>query len=218
MHELACHSFWHRRVYSLSPAEFRQDLREACDAIEQASSAKVIGYRAPTWSITRQSLWALDILAEEELVYDSSIFPIHHDLYGIPNAKREPYIENCGHGRQIVEFPPATIQIGRMNVPIAGGGYLRLLPLSVTCWAFERYEKAGKPLVLYLHPWEIDPEQPRIEAKLRSRFRHYTNLRSTYPRLKQLLTRYSFESFRDKLASEHALPSMVKQYAAMAGD
>jgi polysaccharide deacetylase family protein (PEP-CTERM system associated) len=201
-HELACHSFWHRRVYRLTPEEFRQDTLAACRAIEQAAGVRVEGYRAPTWSITSQSLWALEILAEEGFRYDSSIYPIHHDLYGVPGGERYPYIYRCPGGATLREFPPTTARLGRANIPAAGGGYLRLFPLFFTNWVFRQYEQEGKPLVVYLHPWEIDPEQPRMTAGLRSRFRHYTNLHRTHERLEKLLQNYAFESFRDHLARQ----------------
>lgn len=201
-HELACHSFWHRKVDSLTPGQFRADTREACDAIEQAASVRVSGYRAPTWSITSRSLWALDILGEEGFDYDSSIYPIHHDLYGIPGAKRYAYAHICENGQSLLEFPPATVRIAGMNFPAAGGGYLRIFPLTYTCWAFKQFEDVGRPTVLYLHPWEIDPEQPRIPGPLRSRFRHYTNLHRTQDRLEQLLQRYSFAPFRDHVPQD----------------
>lgn len=201
-HELACHSFWHRKVDSLTPAQFRADTREACGTIEQAASVSVKGYRAPTWSISRRSLWALDILAEEGFEYDSSIYPIHHDLYGIPGADRYPYAHPCGNGQSLLEFPPATVRVAGMNFPAAGGGYLRIFPLGYTNWVFRQFERAGKPLVLYLHPWEIDPEQPRIRGPLKSRFRHYTNLDKTQDRLETLLQKYWFVPFRDHIPAE----------------
>jgi len=201
-HELACHSFWHRKVDSLTPAQFRSDTRDACDAIEQAASVRVLGYRAPTWSITRRSLWAFDILAEEGFEYDSSIYPIHHDLYGIPGANRFPYVQACQNGNSLMEFPPATVRIAGMNFPAAGGGYLRIFPLAYTHWVFGQFERAGRPLVLYLHPWEIDPEQPRIAGPLKSRFRHYTNLHRTQERLERLLQRYCFVPFRSHIAGD----------------
>lgn len=198
-HELACHSFWHRKVDSLTPAEFRSDTQEACAAIQNAASVRVTGYRAPTWSITQQSLWAFDVLAEEGFEYDSSIYPIRHDLYGIPGANRYPYVQVCGNGQTLLEFPPATVRIAGMNFPAAGGGYLRIFPLAYTSWVFRQFEKANKSLVLYLHPWEIDPEQPRLAGPLKSRFRHYTNLHHTQERLELLLQRYRFVPFRDYL-------------------
>lgn len=200
-HELACHSFWHRKVNSLTPQEFREDTRAACDAIEQAASVRVKGYRAPTWSITRDAMWAFDVLAEEGFAYDSSIYPIHHDLYGIPHAARYAYVQRCTSGRSILEFPPATTRIAGMNFPAAGGGYLRIFPLLYTFWTFRQFEKVRNPLVLYLHPWEIDPDQPRVAAPFKSRFRHYTHLRRTEDRLERILRRYRFLSFRDHLRS-----------------
>jgi polysaccharide deacetylase family protein (PEP-CTERM system associated) len=204
-HELACHSFWHYKVDSLTPEEFRFDTRAACDAIEQAASFRVRGYRAPTWSITGRSLWALDVLAEEGFRYDSSIYPIHHDLYGIPGASRYPYQHLCSNGQSLMEFPPATVRIARTNLPAAGGGYLRIFPLCYTKWVFHQFERRKQSLVLYLHPWEIDPEQPRIAGKFKSRFRHYTNLHRTRERLENILQKYRFAPFRDHLAGNHSI-------------
>lgn len=196
-HELACHSYWHRKIYTLTPQEFRADTRIARIAIEDAASVSVSGYRAPTWSVTRDSLWALDILAEEGFTYDSSIFPVHHDLYGIPGASRYPWIYMTPSGKKLVELPPATVEFFGINLAAAGGGYFRILPMRFTEWAFQRFENEQKSLVFYLHPWEIDPEQPRISAPLKSRLRHYTNLAATQQRLEKLLQRYSFQPLRD---------------------
>jgi polysaccharide deacetylase family protein (PEP-CTERM system associated) len=196
-HELACHSYWHRKIYTLAPAEFREDTRLARMAIEDAASVSVSGYRAPTWSVTKDSLWALDILLEEGFSYDSSIFPVHHDLYGIPGASRYPWVYTSAAGHKLLELPPATIEICGTNLAAAGGGYFRLLPMRFTEWAFQRFEKEKKSLVFYLHPWEIDPQQPRIAASMKSRLRHYTNLAVTQQRLEKLLQRYSFQPFRD---------------------
>ena len=202
-HEVACHSFWHRTVYSLTPEEFCRDTRMACHAIEQAVGVRVLGYRAPTWSITADSLWALDILAEEGFVYDSSIYPIHHDLYGVPGAERFPYLRTCGNGMTLREYPPATVRLLGMDLPAAGGGYLRIFPFAYTDMVMARYENHYRqPAVVYLHPWEIDPEQPRIRAKLRSRLRHYTNLDRMESRLIQLLEKYRFWRFQDALAAD----------------
>jgi polysaccharide deacetylase family protein (PEP-CTERM system associated) len=207
-HELACHSYWHRRIDTLTPGEFQSDTRLACQAIEQAASVRVRGYRAPTWSITRNSLWAFRILADEGFTYDSSIYPIRHDLYGIPQARRYPYLQDCGGGRHMLEFPPATARIAGITLPAAGGGYLRIFPLAYTLRAFRQFEKARSPLVLYLHPWEIDPEQPRIAAPLKSRFRHYTNLGLTHGRLERILCSYRFVPFQDYL---DRLPVIIQE-------
>ena len=199
-HELACHSFWHRTVYSLTPSEFRVDTRAAMHAIEDAAGIKVNGYRAPSWSINKNSLWALDILSEVGFDYDSSVFPIHHDLYGIPGAPRFPYTFRCANGRSLREFPPATVRLFGQNLPGAGGGYLRILPLSYTRWVFRKFENTyGERVVVYFHPWELDPDQPRIHEKLKSRFRHYGNLHRMKERLEHLLRKYSFDSFQGSM-------------------
>lgn len=193
-HELACHSYWHRTVYSLDPEVFRADTRSAVHAIEDAAGIRVSGYRAPTWSITRNSLWALRILAEEGITYDSSIFPIHHDLYGIPGALAHPYFMKA-EDRSLMEVPPATLAFGTFKFPAAGGGYLRLFPLLYTRLAIEQIEKAGQPAVIYLHPWEIDPKQPRLAGSRKSRFRQYFGLNSLENKLGSLLASYQFTTF-----------------------
>lgn len=202
-HELACHSYWHRTVYSLSPDEFRRDTRQAKKVIEDAAGAAVQGYRAPSWSITKSCLWALDILAEEGFTYDSSIYPIHHDLYGVPGAKRFPYTHACGNGLELREFPPATLRFAGTNFPVAGGGYLRIFPSAFTEHAFRTFEKNYRErVVVYLHPWELDPEQPRIHGPLKSRLRHYTSLRRMENKLSAILSRHRFQRFSDVLTGE----------------
>jgi polysaccharide deacetylase family protein (PEP-CTERM system associated) len=196
-HELACHSFWHRPVYSLTPEEFRDDLRQARDTIEQTAGVQLLGYRAPSWSITAKSIWALDILAEEGFAYDSSIFPIRHDLYGVPGGKRFPYQVETESG-ELTEFPPATVRLFGNTLPSAGGGYLRILPYQFTEWALRRLARDdGQVIVVYFHPWELDPEQPRIASRFKSRFRHYTNLTEMEPRLRRLMREHPFQPFRD---------------------
>jgi len=205
-HELACHSYWHRTIYSLTPDEFRRDTRKAKQVIEDAAGTQVIGYRAPSWSITKDCLWALDILAEEGFVYDSSIYPIHHDLYGVPGARRFPYTHACSGGLKIREFPPATLRLMGANFPVAGGGYLRIFPSAYTRLAFHAFEKQSERVVVYLHPWELDPEQPRIAGPLKSRFRHYTNLRGMRANVEALLQRHKFARFCDVLADGNPGP------------
>jgi polysaccharide deacetylase family protein (PEP-CTERM system associated) len=199
-HELACHSYWHRTVYSLTPDEFREDTRAAVRTVEDAAGVKILGYRAPSWSITKTCLWALEILAEEGFTYDSSIYPIHHDLYGVPGAQRFPYTHQLKGGHSLLEFPPATVRLMGQNLPCAGGGYLRIFPLAYTRWAFRKFQEDYRErVVIYFHPWELDPEQPRIREKLKSRVRHYTNLGEMMDRLESILQTYSFQPFRELL-------------------
>ena len=187
-HEIACHSYWHRRIPTLSPAEFREDVKQARQAIEDAAGVAVVGFRAPTFSITRQSLWALEILAELGFKYDSSIFPVRHDLYGIPDAPRGIHQRQLLSGNSIWEFPPSTVRLAGQNLPMAGGGYLRVFPMSFTRWAIRRIHHQDRlPVMVYFHPWELDPGQPRLRAGWRSRFRHYTGLEKMESRLEELL-------------------------------
>jgi polysaccharide deacetylase family protein (PEP-CTERM system associated) len=196
-HEPACHSYWHRLVYTLTPEDFREDTERAKDVIEQTAGVQVHGYRAPSFSITERSLWAFDVLAELGFRYDSSVFPIRHDLYGIRNAARRPVSVKTPSG-SILEFPLATFHCrGAANLPVAGGGYLRMLPFWYTRAGVERAWRDGLPVVSYVHPWELDPDQPRLNGSFKSRLRHYTGLRRTEMRLRKLLALDRFVSFRD---------------------
>jgi polysaccharide deacetylase family protein (PEP-CTERM system associated) len=173
--------------------DFRDDLRRAKQAIEDRAGVAVTSFRAPSYSITAQTLWALEILGEEGFDYDSSIFPIVHDNYGIPEAPRFPHVKTLRSGGQIKEFPPSTIRILGNNIPVAGGGYLRLFPYRITRWAIRHLNEAERqPAMVYLHPWEFDPDQPRIVAPWRSRFRHYQNLKSTEAKCLKLLDDFSW--------------------------
>jgi len=185
-HEPACHSYWHRLIYQLECREFRDDTLQAKDVIEQAASTTVRGYRAPSFSITSRSLWALEILVEAGFSYDSSIFPGRHDIYGIPGAPRVPFRIETASG-SLLEYPVTTFRCGGQNFPVGGGGYLRIPPLWYTRFGIRRLRKESVPLIAYVHPWEIDPEQPRIAASLKSRFRHYTNLNKMESRLRAVL-------------------------------
>jgi polysaccharide deacetylase family protein (PEP-CTERM system associated) len=204
-HELASHSYWHRLVYDLTPEEFREDLRRARDVLEAVAGVRVRGFRAPSYSIVERSLWALDVLAEEGYAYDASIFPVRHDVYGIPDAPRAPHLIERAAGR-LLELPGAAARVGGAPVPI-GGGYFRLLPYAATRWAIARYAAAERqPAMFYLHPWEIDPDQPRLQAPLKSRMRHYNHLAQTEPRLRRLLRDFAWNSIEATL-----LPASVSE-------
>jgi polysaccharide deacetylase family protein (PEP-CTERM system associated) len=194
-HELACHSYWHRLIYKLTPSEFEFDTRRAKDVIEQAAGCAIYGYRAPSYSVTSRSLWALEKLVEAGFTYDSSIFPIRHDVYGIPNAPRAPFRMTTPSG-SLVEYPITTFRLGAgPNFPVGGGGYLRLLPFWYTRIGFQRARAENLPLIAYIHPWEVDPGQPRLPGRAKSRLRHYTNLSRTHDRLEALLDLGEFSSF-----------------------
>jgi polysaccharide deacetylase family protein (PEP-CTERM system associated) len=202
-HEVGCHSYLHRRVFKLTPQEFREDTRRARGIIEDAAGVKVAGYRAPTFSISEKSLWALEILAEEGFLYDSSVFPIHHDLYGMPKAPRFPYRWACAENRTLYEIPPMTVQVFGHNLPAGGGGHLRILPMAYTRWAMRRIrQRDGRAAVVYFHPWEVDPDQPRLPGKLKSKLRHYTNLRNMGNRIREILRGGEFVSLRTLLENQ----------------
>ena len=164
-HELACHSYWHRLIYKLDRAEFREDTSRAKNVIEQAAGQAVYGYRAPTYSVIDRSVWALEILAELGFTYDSSIYPIRHDRYGMPGAPRSPFRFQTPSG-PMTEFPITTFRLAGHNMPVGGGGYLRLLPRFYTRMGLKRVQKEGVPIVIYIHPWEVDPGQPTLPVSL----------------------------------------------------
>jgi polysaccharide deacetylase family protein (PEP-CTERM system associated) len=206
-HEIATHGYWHELVYRQTPHEFAADLSQSLDAIGRACNGfngsnglQPAGYRAPSFSITNQSLWALDIVGDHGISYDSSIFPLAaHDRYGIHNANRFANKMRAG----LWEFPVSTIRLGKQNWPVAGGGYFRLLPLRITRMAIRQLNVQGHPAVIYLHPWELDPNQPGIRgAPLLSRFRHYVNLSKTESRLRVLLNEFALAPMREAFASQ----------------
>jgi len=200
-HEIASHGFSHRLIYDQSPAEFREETARSKGLLEDLIGAAVIGYRAASFSITRRSLWALDTLIELGFRYDSSIFPIRHDRYGIPGASPEPGTITAPSGRTIAEFPMSAAKFLGLRVPVCGGGYFRLLPYRLTLGGLTQINRTyGRPFTFYLHPWEVDPGQPRVRVGWFSRFRHYTNLDHCEPRLKRLLSEFRFGTMREVLS------------------
>jgi polysaccharide deacetylase family protein (PEP-CTERM system associated) len=211
-HEVGCHSFWHRRLWRLTPEEFREDTRRALDVVQQACGRKVVGYRAPTFSLVRKSLWAVEILAEEGFLYDSSVFPVRHDLYGMPEAPRFPFCWKLASGTTLFEIPMTTVRILGWNFPLGGGGYLRILPMWYTRWGLAHLRNREREgAVVYFHPWELDPDQPRLEGRWRSRLRQYVNLRSMEKRLSELLAHTTFVPMHEFLrahVAQRPLPSI----------
>jgi polysaccharide deacetylase family protein (PEP-CTERM system associated) len=191
-HEVACHGYSHQLVYSQKPEVFREETLRSKSLLEEIIQSPVRGYRAASYSITEQSRWALDILAEAGFDYDSSIFPVYHDRYGIPDADAYPHQLETPKGRQLVEFPLSTARIFNYRLPVAGGGYFRLYPYALTKAGLSQINHRQKPFIFYLHPWEIDTAQPKISAGWKSRFRHYNNLDKCEPRLERLMNDFKF--------------------------
>jgi polysaccharide deacetylase family protein (PEP-CTERM system associated) len=199
-HEVACHGFSHRLVYEQSQKEFYEETLRSKSLLEDITGTAIFGYRAASYSVVRESLWALDILTELGFTYDSSIFPVRHDRYGIPGAKRAPHRMSTPKGKSIVEWPLATASIFGLRLPVAGGGYFRLLPYWLSRWGLASINRREQlPFIFYLHPWEIDPAQPRVSASWLSRFRHYTNLGKCEERLRRLLGEFRFGTAKDGL-------------------
>lgn len=199
-HEIASHGYAHQLIYEQTPAEFRADLRRSLTILQDLCGRAVTAYRAPSFSITNRSLWALDVLVDEGIRVDSSIYPTHHDRYGIAGTPLEPHRIRRAAG-DLWEFPPPVCRTLGYPVPVGGGGYFRLYPYPLTRIGLRRINRAGRPFTTYLHPWEFDPGQPRIRAgRLRS-FRHYVNLRRTESRLVRLMRDFSFGTISESLAA-----------------
>lgn len=198
-HEVASHGYSHERASLMTPEAFSADIRLAKAVLEDITGQEVSGYRAPSFSISADNLWAHDCIAEAGYVYSSSVYPVKHDHYGIPDAPRFPW--RLANG--LLEIPVSTIRAFGRNWPAGGGGFFRLLPYPVSRWQIARVNAADKqPAIFYFHPWEIDPEQPRVvEAGAKTRFRHYVNLERTAARLDRLLADFDWgradEVFRD---------------------
>lgn len=189
-HEIACHGYGHELVYRMTPKAFREDVRRAKKILEDIAGTEVTGYRAPSFSITPESLWALDVLREEDFLYDSSVFPVSgHDRYGFAGCDTLPFCWPNG----LLEIPLAVYKLRKIGLPLAGGGYFRLFPYMYFRLFLRRLNTQGHRFTFYLHPWEFDPEQPRIKVPLWYRFRHYVNLSKTSGALARLLSDFNFE-------------------------
>jgi polysaccharide deacetylase family protein (PEP-CTERM system associated) len=200
-HEIACHSHWHQLVYDQDPEEFRRDLVRSRTVLEEVTGESVTLYRAPSFSITAKSLWAYQILAEEGFQVSSSIFPIHHDRYGIPDADPFPHQVSTDAG-EVWEFPASVVRACGANLPVSGGGYFRLYPAWCTRLALQRINNWDRAFMFYLHPWEVDPDQPRLRGSMKSRFRHYVNLAATEAKLAKLLSWFEFSTMTAALEQE----------------
>jgi polysaccharide deacetylase family protein (PEP-CTERM system associated) len=204
-HELASHGYGHERVSDLTPATFDADIRRAKAILEDQSGTPIIGYRAPSFSIGAANLWALDTLARAGHRYSSSIYPIRHDHYGMPDAPRFAHRINA----DLIEIPPTTLRVLNRNLPSSGGGYFRLLPYSFSRWMLKRVNAVdGQPAVFYFHPWEIDVDQPRVDGiGAKTRFRHYVNIDRMEARLQQLLADFAWGRMDEIFLADAALPA-----------
>ena len=204
-HEIASHGWDHARVTHQTRAQFRASIRRTKHMLEEITGEPVLGFRAPSFSIVPGREWALDVLIEEDYRYDSSLFPVRRPGYGYPNGLTHAHWIDRPSGR-IAEIPPTTLRWCGVRLPAAGGAYFRLLPYAVVRAAFRQCERRGAPGTFYIHPWEIDPAQPRLDVSWLTRVRHYGGLRHTVGRLERLLTEFRFTAVRDTVAafSEHA--------------
>jgi len=213
-HEIASHGWWHFRVTKLTSTQFRDEVRNSKSILEEVSGQRVVGFRAPSFSIRPGMEWAFDVLVEEGYRYDSSLFPIRRPDYGYPGIPETAYIIERPSG-DLIELPLTTTTCLGARLPAAGGAYLRHLPMGWTARAFSNRTRRGTPAVLYVHPWEIDPNQPRIRAGALAKFRHYVGLAKTLPRLQQLLGTYSFTTAVNSLGLQTSLDSVTPPLGAM---
>lgn len=198
-HEIASHGYSHTFLYRQQREEFARGLEKSVNTLERITGQKVLGYRAPYFSVTKESLWALDTLLEKGLRYDSSVFPVNNYRYGIPASPRFPYVIRSADAGSLIEFPVSTVKWGKINVPFSGGAYLRILPYWMIRNAIHKINSKGKPAILYLHPWELDPHHPRLRLPLRIKLPHYANLKSTEGKLRALIKDFEFRPLREIL-------------------
>jgi polysaccharide deacetylase family protein (PEP-CTERM system associated) len=197
-HEVASHGWGHERVTTLSPDEFRASIRDSKAALEDLTGSPVFGYRAPSFSIVRGGEWALDILLDEGYRYDSSLYPVRRSGYGYAGGPRDPHRLTRPSG-PLAEVPPATLQFGPAVIPAGGGAYFRLLPYRLTASALAAAARRNVPGTFYIHPWELDPDQPRLQVPLKTKIRHYGGLGRTLPRLRRLLSTFEFQPIAETL-------------------
>jgi len=215
-HEVASHGYSHRLIYRQTPEEFRRELELSRRVLQDAGGQDVVGHRAASFSIVRSSLWALDAIAETGFEYDSSVFPVRHDRYGLAGAQRGIHRLRTPAGHKLWEIPPSTVRLGRMVLPVGGGGYLRLYPEALTRWAIRRIHRLDRaPAIVYVHPWEVDPDQPRLNPGWVGRLRHYANLRTTAGKLERLMACHRFGTLADVLAEHRRADAAARRPLAV---
>ena len=206
-HEISCHSYQHGRIDLLNEKEFRDDTHQAVRAIEDACGITPIGYRAPSWSINSRVSWAFDVLAEMGFLYDSSIYPVKHDIYGDPDGPKNIFKMKLGNGRYLFEIPASTVRVFGRNYPVGGGGYLRHSPFWFTELMIKKLNKAGHPAIIYMHPWELDEDQPRPKGlSLFQRYRQYGSIMTLQKKIELILQRFDFTSANDYIRTSMKKP------------
>jgi len=203
-HEIASHGSMHKMITKMSTQEFANDLDESIKILQDISGEKVLGFRAPTFSVIKKTRWSWDIMLKNGLVYDSSVYPIWHDRYGIPDAPREKYIALSDQGKSLLEYPMSTVKIFNRNIPFGGGGYLRIFPNWFTKWAIKSVNKEGLPAILYMHPWEFDTDQPKVHMGALQNLRHYYNIKKNLQKLAELLDNFKWTSFKKAIENQSA--------------
>lgn len=198
-HEIATHGWSHTRAYQQTPQEFESELKQSIKLLESITGEKVLGHRAACFSITANTQWVIDVLMRNDLAYDSSIFPIMHDKYGMVSAPRFPYVLRQQEGKKLIEFPPSTCQFFGMNIPVAGGGYFRLYPYQLTRMFISNLNRQGKPAIVYLHPPEFDTHQPELGIDPLNKFRIYIGVKGNFKKLKKLLGDFRFAPVKQVL-------------------
>lgn len=202
-HEVASHGYSHQLVYNQTPEEFAEETRRTKGLLEDLAQTPITSYRAASYSITKESLWALEILHEQGFTTDSSIFPIRHDRYGLLGGPLEPHYLVLRSGGRLIEFPISTLKLMGMSLPVSGGGYFRLYPYGMSRYLAKKVNAEGRPFLFYLHPWEVDPEQPRVEVDALTHFRHYNNLAKCRERLERLLGDFRFGTVSQAIAEHY---------------
>jgi len=196
-HEIASHGYSHSMITKMTPDEFRKDLNKSLEILNSLSNNPVVGFRAPTFSVTAETMWSLPIMLEAGIRYDSSVFPIYHDRYGIPDAPREPYIIYKEREREIWEYPMTTVTWGKFNVPCSGGGYFRLFPFHLSVKLMKRCQKEERPVIFYAHPWEFDTGLPKVQLGALGSVRHYKGISKFLERLDAITDYFYFTSFKN---------------------
>jgi polysaccharide deacetylase family protein (PEP-CTERM system associated) len=210
-HEVANHSNKHNMVTKLTPEIFHKDIVDSQKILQDISGQKVIGYRAPTFSVVKETFWAWEILLEQGFKYDSSVYPILHDRYGEPGAPRKPYIALQKDDKALIEFPMPAIRFLSKNFPFGGGGYLRIFPLSFTSFAVKKFIRKDRPAIIYAHPWEFDTGQPKLNLGKIQTWRHYYNIKNNLKKLSVLLERFEWTSFKDYIEKYNLLEKLLKK-------